>query len=139
VLSVLPGTKNPKDDDGTVGILGVPDPRVRVSRYVWRARVMTSCSVRAIRIARSSRRFIQCSTEGCDHWCFQRDRLSVRPRRRGDALGLGGGDGHGPRDQLAGKIVISMVNALTREGREVLPVYPRADQWRPTRLCPAAQ
>ena len=27
-------------------------------------------------------------------------------------------------DQLAGKIVISMVNALTREGREVLPVYP---------------
>jgi NADPH-dependent F420 reductase len=28
------------------------------------------------------------------------------------------------RDQLAGKIVISMVNALTREGRELLPLYP---------------
>ena len=28
------------------------------------------------------------------------------------------------RAQLAGKTVISMVNALTREGREVLPVYP---------------
>jgi len=26
--------------------------------------------------------------------------------------------------QLAGKIVISMVNALTREGRELLPLYP---------------
>jgi len=28
------------------------------------------------------------------------------------------------RAQLAGKIVISMVNALTREGRELLPLYP---------------
>jgi NADPH-dependent F420 reductase len=28
------------------------------------------------------------------------------------------------REQLAGKIVISMVNALTREGRELLPLYP---------------
>jgi len=28
------------------------------------------------------------------------------------------------RAQLAGKIVISMVNALTREGREMLPLYP---------------
>jgi len=26
--------------------------------------------------------------------------------------------------QLAGKVVISMVNALTREGRELLPLYP---------------
>jgi hypothetical protein len=28
------------------------------------------------------------------------------------------------RDALRGKIVISMVNALTREGRELLPLYP---------------
>jgi NADPH-dependent F420 reductase len=28
------------------------------------------------------------------------------------------------REQLGGKIVISMVNALTREGRELLPLYP---------------
>jgi len=28
------------------------------------------------------------------------------------------------RDQLSGKIVISMVNALTREGRELVPIYP---------------
>lgn len=28
------------------------------------------------------------------------------------------------RDQLGGKVVISMVNALTREGRELLPLYP---------------
>jgi len=28
------------------------------------------------------------------------------------------------REQLAGKIVVSMVNALTREGRELLPLYP---------------
>jgi NADPH-dependent F420 reductase len=28
------------------------------------------------------------------------------------------------REQLSGKIVISMVNALTREGRELLPLYP---------------
>ncbi len=28
------------------------------------------------------------------------------------------------RDQLAGKIVISMVNALVREGRELVPIYP---------------
>ncbi|MFZ1061887.1 MAG: NADPH-dependent F420 reductase [Acidimicrobiales bacterium] len=28
------------------------------------------------------------------------------------------------RDSLAGKVVISMVNALTREGRELLPLYP---------------
>lgn len=28
------------------------------------------------------------------------------------------------KDALAGKVVISMVNALTREGRELLPLYP---------------
>ena len=28
------------------------------------------------------------------------------------------------RDLLAGKVVISMVNALTKEGREMLPLYP---------------
>ncbi|HET9089566.1 MAG TPA: NADPH-dependent F420 reductase [Acidimicrobiales bacterium] len=28
------------------------------------------------------------------------------------------------REALAGKIVISMVNALTKEGREMLPIYP---------------
>lgn len=28
------------------------------------------------------------------------------------------------REQLAGKIVISMVNALTREGKELVPLYP---------------
>jgi NADPH-dependent F420 reductase len=28
------------------------------------------------------------------------------------------------KEQLAGKVVISMVNALTREGRELLPLYP---------------
>lgn len=31
---------------------------------------------------------------------------------------------HALRPQLAGKIVISMVNALVREGRELLPLYP---------------
>jgi len=30
----------------------------------------------------------------------------------------------GLKDALAGKVVISMVNALTREGRELLPLYP---------------
>lgn len=28
------------------------------------------------------------------------------------------------KDQLAGKTVVSMVNALTREGRELVPLYP---------------
>ena len=63
-----------------------------------------------------------------------------RPGRGGHAVGGGGADRR-PRsaEALAGKVVVSMANALTRVGNEFVPLIPPRGRWPPGSRpqCPA--